>query len=224
MEYVKLDAQHASDRCVQHRSGQFSVDVQVWASCHPSFCKTYICRALQSDGSQIVPVTLSTCFGATHARQDVLLHNDPPAIVVSAQPICNSRERHIALAQFTKNPMTQCRKIVPASTASFLCDPRLAILEMDMLDTLAETLQPILDARTIIAASTIEEVTGIEHKAQQVRIGHVQETSNLFGRLDIPGAMVMKSHLQAGFPAHSTRDTLCSTSKAIPFRRVQAHL
>src|SRR6266566_4589026 len=125
-----------------------------------------ICHALQSDGSQIVAVTLGTCFGTTQARQDVLLNDDPAAIIVHAQPICDGRERHIALAQFTKNPVTQRCKIVPASIASFLCNQRLAIFEMDMLDTFAKTLQPILDARAIIAASAVEKVTGIEYQSQ----------------------------------------------------------
>src|SRR6266702_5183115 len=127
-----------------------------------------ICHALQSDGSQIVPVTLGTCFGTTHARQDVLFHDDPPAIIVHAQPICDGRKRHIALAQFTENSVTQRSKIVPASVASCFCNPRLAILEMDMLDTFAETLQAILDVGAIIAASAVEEVTSIEHQPQQV--------------------------------------------------------
>src|SRR5260221_6918502 len=179
---------------------------------------------LQPNGSQIVAVALSTCFWTTHAGKDILLNDDPPTIVVLAQPICDGCERHIALAKLTKNPVSQRRKIVPASTAGFLCNLWLAILEMDMPDALAETLQSILDAQAIIAASAIEEVPGIEHQPQQVRVCHVQETSNLFRCLDVPGAMVMKSHLQAGFPAYSPRNTLGSTSEGMPFYRTQTHL
>src|SRR6266571_3971156 len=189
-----------------------------------SLARRIYAGVLQPNGSQIVAVALSTCFWATHARKDILLNDDPPTIVVLAQPICDGCKRHIALAKFTKNPVSQRRKIVPASTAGFLCNLRLAILEMNMPDALAETLQSILDAQAIIAASAIEEVPGIEHQPQQVRVCHVQETSNLFRCLDVPGAMVMKSHLQAGFPAYSPRNTLGSTSEGMPFYRTQTHL
>src|SRR5258708_15586328 len=40
----------------------------------------FLPRTLKPDGSQILPVTLGACFRATHAGENILLHDNPAAI------------------------------------------------------------------------------------------------------------------------------------------------
>src|SRR5260221_4357644 len=121
----------------------------------------FLPRTLKPDGSQLLLVTLGACFRPTHAGENILLHADPAAIASHMKPVSDGGERHAALAQFTKHPVAYRGEIIPAICTSLPGDLRLAVLEMNMPDALAETLQPVLDVPTIIAAGTIEEVARI---------------------------------------------------------------
>src|SRR5260370_12285951 len=134
------------------------------------------------------------------------------------KPVSDGGERHVALAQFTKHPVAYRSEIIPAICTSLPGDLRLAVLEMNMPDTLTETVQPVLDVPAIIAAGTIEVVAGIEHQPQQVRIGHVQETSDLSPRFDIPGTIMIRRRLQPSRITPRNANTLTITINRSPFR------
>src|SRR5258708_32521439 len=152
----------------------------------------FLPRPLRPDGSQILPVTLGACFRATHAGENILLHDNPAAIASHMKPVSDGGERHVALAQFTKHPVAYRSEIIPAICTSLPGDLRLAVLEMNMPDALTETVQPVLDVPAIIAAGPLEVGAGIEHQPQQVRIGHIQETQRSSRPFDIPGTTGMK--------------------------------
>src|SRR5260370_14333513 len=88
----------------------------------------FLPRTLKPDGSQILPVTLGACFRATHAGENILLHDNPAAIASHVKTVSDGGERHAALAQFTKNPVTYRNKIIPAISPSLPVYLRLPVL------------------------------------------------------------------------------------------------
>src|SRR5947209_19002278 len=60
---------------------------------------------LQADVSKIVPVTLRSRFGATHAGKNILLHDNPCAVVTRTHPLRYDSKSHTPKTQFTKHPV-----------------------------------------------------------------------------------------------------------------------
>src|SRR5947209_5469132 len=117
---------------------------------------------LQADGSKIVPVTLGARFGATHARKNILLHDNPCAVVTHTQPFGDCSKRHTPKTQFTKHSVLHRREVIPAFCASLAGNLRVTILEMHVQDTFAKTIKPIQDALAIDTARAEEVMPGIE--------------------------------------------------------------
>src|SRR2546423_11363041 len=82
-------------------SGAKQTDLQRFCK-HGQFLSLCVC-ALQPDSAKKRPVTLSTRFGTTHAREDILFYDNPSTVVVYAQPFGNYAKGHTALTQFTKD-------------------------------------------------------------------------------------------------------------------------
>src|SRR5260221_14645509 len=85
----------------------------------------FLPRTLKPDGSQILPVTLGACFRATHAGENILLHDNPAAIASHMKPVSDGGERHAALAQSTKHPVAYRREITQAIGTGLPADLRL---------------------------------------------------------------------------------------------------
>src|SRR5436190_885890 len=73
------------------------------------------------------------------------------------------------MTQFTKHPVLYRFEIIPAFRMSLLSNVRLAIFEMHVQDTFAETFETVKDDLAIDAARAVEIMTRIEHKPEQVR-------------------------------------------------------
>src|SRR5260370_7093642 len=107
-------------------------------------------------------------------------------------------------------------EIVPTFRPCLLGNLRLAILEMHVPDTVAETVEPVQDVRTIAAACAVEVVTGVEHQSNQVRVGQVKETGDFSRRLDIPGAMIMESRREPARATHTPSNPFAPLTHAPP--------
>src|SRR3989441_2443827 len=60
-------------------------------------CKGHLLSmCLQSDGSQVGPVTLGTRLRTTHAGKDILFYDNPSPVATHAQPLSNCSERNSA--------------------------------------------------------------------------------------------------------------------------------
>src|SRR5260370_3949573 len=104
----------------------------------------FLPRTLKPDGSQILPVTLGACFRATHAGENILLHDNPAAIASHMKPVSDGGESHVALAQFTKHPVAYRSEIIPAICTSLPAHLRLAAPELNMPAALSATLQTLI--------------------------------------------------------------------------------
>ncbi len=93
-----------------------------------------------------------------------MLYDNPSMVVARAQPLSDCPKGYTAMTQFAKHPVLYRREIIPACCASLLRNLRLAIFEMHMQNTFAETLESVLDDLAINAAGAIEKVTGIKHQ------------------------------------------------------------
>src|SRR5438067_2378921 len=127
------------------------------------------------------------------------------------------------MTQFTKHPVLYRFEIIPAFRMSLLSNVRLAIFEMHVQDTFAETFETVKDDLAIDAARAVEIMTRIEHKPEQVRVGHIKEMGDCFWRLDVTTAMMMKSHRESGFVTYSASNAFGTPGECFAFGWTQTH-
>src|SRR5579885_3280183 len=183
---------------------------------------SFFFRALEADAPQIVSIALCAGLRAPHAGQHVLLHDDPASVMVRTEPVNNSGKRDRALAKLAKEAVTHRHEVVPALAARSRGDLWLAVFEMHMPDALGETLKRFHDHLTIVLPGAKKHMAGIEDQAEQSCVGQCEQTSRLFWRLDIPGAVMMESRPQSSLLAHDPRNAFSPAREGFPFLCIQA--
>src|SRR5689334_22760646 len=106
---------------------------------------------------EIAPIAVCRFLRHAHTGQDILLYHDPAVIAPLFQSGLDRGKIHLALSQFTEDAFADGLEVVPALRARTLSDLRLAVLEVNMPDTVRVAAQPLY---RVAAAKTI--VTGIE--------------------------------------------------------------
>src|ERR1700726_3306344 len=135
----------------------------------------------------------------------------------------DTSKRYCTFTQLTKQAVLQRGEVIPALFAGLFGNLWLTILEMHVTDTSTKAAQAIQDQLTISAAGAVEIMTGIKHQSKQVRIGHVEEASDLLRRLDIARAVMMERDRQPGGRAYNASNTFCPTSEGCPLDSAQSH-
>jgi len=153
------------------------------------------------DGGEVLAVTARAFLRGAHAGQDVLLDQHVALVVGLGEAAQQAREVDGALAQFTEDAVAQRLKVVPPGGTRLGGDTGVAVLEVDIPDAFAETVERRDGVR---ATGPVSVVAGIEHEAECLRIGQFEELGDLVVRLDGAGAMVMEDGLQARLGLHAS--------------------
>src|SRR5579884_3737589 len=172
------------------------------------------------NGPEILAIPPGALFGCAHSRQNILLHQRVAIVAGRLQPSQDGRKIHAAFAEFAEHAMTEGFEIIPAFYACLRRDLGLAVLEMDVPDTVFE---PVESVNHVSAARSVGIVAGIEHKAEERGVGQFEQLRDFFRCFDIAGAMVMKDSAQAGFVLHRSCKPVGAFRESFPFLGAQAH-
>jgi len=87
-------------------------------------------NCLQPEAPQIFTIVLRVLLWCPHARQNILLDDDPAVIVGFAQLVNYCRKIHVSFPEFTKNSMLESGEIIPLFSSGALMDCGAAVFEM----------------------------------------------------------------------------------------------
>src|SRR5690606_33128033 len=149
----------------------------------------------QPQPRQCLAVARRALLRRAHAGQHVLFDGQPVVVALNPQERQDAVQVDAAFAQFAEDPGADGGGVIPALGAGAGRHRRVAVLEVDVRHAAPEAPQAVeraaalaLAAQRVAYAGPVRVVTGVEHQAQQVGVGGIEQAFYLVGRLDEGGA------------------------------------
>ena len=145
---------------------------------------------------QVVSVAGCTVTWGAHTGQNVLFDDDPAGIADLVEGVVDCIELYCTLPQLTKNTGLQCCEVVAVGCADVIGDGGVAIFVMDEADVRGEFVDQRDEVAGVIVC-TVQHMTGVENKSEQLCVDMMEESLYFIGCLDDAGTVMVKRTLQA---------------------------
>src|SRR5436309_11232756 len=152
-----------------------------------------------------------------HPRRQLILHDDPAAVIPFPQLIKHRREIDIAFAQPIEDASANSGEVIPRLRPRLSGDCVVTVLEVHVPYALPEPFH-----RTKRMAFGIGPVTRVEAQPEQLGRGRVEQPTGLLRRFDKASAVVVEDRAQPCLVQDRPRDTFSPAREVSPLFGAQA--